>query len=125
MGRPDCQYHDLIFHSHVILIPSRIQTTDLPQEKPALYQLGHCVQWDVCTCVCDYVHMYMCICVYMYIFGLYQTDSRMGIASVSHFGRSGDSDHVGSNPGRVKPMTLKLTLLLASQAEVNKGAIGQ
>ena len=35
----------------------------------------------------------------------------MSSASVACFGRSGDSDLVGSNPGQVKPMTLKMILV--------------
>ena len=33
---------------------------------------------------------------------------QIGRMSVSSIGRYGDSDLAGSNPGRVKPMTLKL-----------------
>ena len=48
-----------------------------------------------------------------YIFKEPQTrlDGQMSSASISPFGKLGNSDHVGLNPGQVKIMTLTLILI--------------
>ena len=93
----------------------------------------------VCMFVCMHVCRPLCMCVCMLHFVCTRWDGQMSRASVSHAGRLGDLniadssldpagwspdlvswsqdaagsslDPAGSNPGRVKPMTLKLILV--------------
>ena len=48
----------------------------------------------------------------------------MSRVSVSHFGRSGNPNLVGSNAGRVRPMTLKLRLVALGIIMIGQGLVG-
>ena len=63
----------------------------------------------VCVCVCGVPAGRMGAPAVLY--SATRREGRMSRASVPHSGRARNPNLAGSNPGRIKPMTLKLILV--------------
>ena len=72
---------------------------------PKAFELQHTTWW------LDFITLPWSRCLCFTFVLLMYSGAQKSRTSVSRFGRSGNLNRMGSNPGRVKPMTLKLKLV--------------